>query len=72
MAKEVKKQQQLQNSTTESKSSTLVQQISVTIEEKTLPKEENNADNGEIQIKCMQKHKSIIVDFYNYFSLNSS
>lgn len=66
MTKEIKKQQQLQNSSTECKPNVIVHQIPITtttsVEETTIHKEENN---GEIQIKCMQIGV-IVIYFFNF------
>ncbi len=56
MTKEIKKQQQVQNTSNDPKPIAVVQQTTTTtvIEETITTKEENNNSNGELEIKCMK------------------
>ncbi len=54
MTKEIKKQQQVQNTSNDPKPIAVVQQTTTVIEETITTKEENNNSNGELEIKCMK------------------
>jgi len=59
MTKGTKKQQQIQNPSSDSKANVVIEQTrtTTTVEETITTKEDNhNNNNGELEIKCMQKY----------------
>jgi hypothetical protein len=67
MTKGTKKQQQIQNPSSDSKANVVIEQTrttTTTVEETITTKEDNhnNNNNGELEIKCMRKYS--ILSFY--------
>jgi len=74
MTKGTKKQQQLQNPSSDSKANVVIEQTTrtTTVEETITTKEDNPNNNGELEIKCMRKYSILSFSHLSFSSQTSS